>query len=119
PQASPATLSATGRRPTCARPDEETSMTRMLYRLGAACAAHPWRVLMTWAVLVATAVGLATTAGGTPRDDWNVPGLEAQAGTDLLRTQFPEAAGAMDRVVVHDPAGDPVPDQAVAALTAR
>jgi RND superfamily putative drug exporter len=94
-------------------------MTRMLYRLGAACAAHPWRVLSTWLVVVAAAVGLAATAGGTPRDDWDVPGLPAQAGTDLLRAEFPAAAGATDRVVVHDPAGDPVPADAVAALTGR
>lgn len=94
-------------------------MTRTLYRLGAACAAHPWRVLMTWLVLVATAVALATTAGGTPQDDWNVPGLEAQAGTDLLRAEFPEAAGATDRVVVHDPDGDSVPADAVTALSGR
>ncbi|SDF39381.1 putative drug exporter of the RND superfamily [Blastococcus fimeti] len=94
-------------------------MTRMLYRLGAACAAHPWRVLTTWLVVAAAAVGLSLTAGGTPRDDWNVPGLEAQVGTDLLRAEFPEAAGAVDRVVVHDPDSDALPADAVAALTDR
>ena len=77
-------------------------MTRMLYRLGGAAAAHPWRVMATWLVVVVAAVGLAATWGGTPQDDWDVPGASAQEGTDLLRAEFPAAAGALDRVVVHD-----------------
>jgi len=94
-------------------------MTRMLYRLGSAAATHPWRVLATWLIVVAAAVGLAATVGGTPQDDWNVPGTAAQAGTDLLREEFPDAAGALDRVVVHDPDGTPVPDAEVAGLAER
>ena len=81
-------------------------MTRMLYRLGGAAAAHPWRTLGIWLAVVALAAGLAGVAGGTPQDDWNVPGTASQAGTDLLREEFPSASGAVDRVVVHDRDGD-------------
>jgi putative drug exporter of the RND superfamily len=94
-------------------------MTRMLHRLGGAAAAHPWRVLSAWLVVVTTAVGLSLAWGGTPQDDWNVPGTAAQVGTDLLREEFPDAAGAVDRVVVHDPDGAAVPQAQVAALTER
>ena len=94
-------------------------MTRMLYRLGGAAAAHPWRTLAIWLVVAALATGLAGAAGGTPQDDWNVPGTASQAGTDLLREEFPAASGAVDRVVVHDPDGDAVATEEVAGLSER
>jgi RND superfamily putative drug exporter len=83
-------------------------MDRLLSRLGAAAAAHPWRTLGTWLGALLVAGVLAGTVGGTPHDDWDVPGTPAQAGTDLLRAEFPEVAGAADRVVVADPDGRPV-----------
>jgi RND superfamily putative drug exporter len=94
-------------------------MTRTLYRLGGAAAAHPWRTLGIWLVVVAVAAGLAGVAGGTPQDDWNVPGTAAQEGTDLLRGEFPSASGAVDRVVVHDREGDPVAAAEVTGLSER
>ena len=94
-------------------------MTRMLYRLGGAAAAHPWRTLGIWLAVVALAAGLAGVAGGTPQDDWNVPGTASQAGTDLLREEFPSASGAVDRVVVHDRDGDPVDAAEITGLTER
>jgi RND superfamily putative drug exporter len=63
--------------------------------------------------------GPGGSVGGTPHDDWDVPGLPAQAGTDLLREQFPAASGAADRVVVHDRSGAPVPASQVEALADR
>ncbi|TWH72899.1 MMPL family transporter [Modestobacter roseus] len=94
-------------------------MTRLLHRLGAGAATHPWRVLTGWLVVVVAAFGLAATVGGTPQDDWNVPGTPAQEGTELLRAEFPAAAGAQDRVVVHDPGGDSVPAAEITELSAR
>jgi RND superfamily putative drug exporter len=94
-------------------------MTRTLHRLGWAAAGHPWRTAAGWLVALVVAVALAGSVGGTPQDDYDVPGLPAQAGTDLLREQFPAASGAADRVVVHDRDGDPVPAAEVAALTER
>lgn len=54
---------------------------------------------------LALALGLAAAAGGTPRDDYDVPGTSSQAGTDLLRERFPGLSGTEARVVVHDPDG--------------
>ncbi|NHA69607.1 MMPL family transporter [Phycicoccus flavus] len=76
-------------------------MTPLLHRLGDHAAAHPWRTIAAWALLLVTALGLAAGFGGDPHDDWDVPGTRAQAGTDLLRDAYPEATGAVDRVVVH------------------
>ena len=84
-------------------------MTRWLHRLGWATAGHPWRTAACWLVALVAAVALASSVGGTPHDDYDVPGLPAQAGTDLLREQFPAASGAADRVVVHDRAGAAIP----------
>ena len=94
-------------------------MTRWLHRLGGAAAAHPWRTGGAWLVALALAFGLVAGFGGTPHDDWDVPGLPAQAGTDLLREEFPAASGAADRVVVHDRDGDAVEPAVVEALRAR
>jgi RND superfamily putative drug exporter len=94
-------------------------MTEKLYRLGGAAAAHPWRTFAAWLVAAVLAVGLAGAIGGQPQDDWTVDGLPAQAGTDLLHAEFPDAAGAVDRVVVHEADGGRVDPAQVDALAGR
>ncbi|WP_199714778.1 MMPL family transporter [Micromonospora radicis] len=68
------------------------------------------------------AVVLGGAVGGTPRDDYDVPGTASQAGTELLRERFPGLSGTEARVVVHNPAGgqlDPaLLDRVVDALRA-
>jgi len=80
-------------------------MSRFLYWLGGSAAAHPWRTISAWVLVAATAIALATTFGGTPQDDYDVPGARAQQGVELLRDHAPESGGAHARVVVHDPGG--------------
>jgi RND superfamily putative drug exporter len=80
-------------------------MSRLLYRLGGAAAAHPWRTLAAWLIVLLTAVGLSITVGGTNHDDYNVPGTSSQRGTDLLRDRFPAMSGTDARVVVHSDDG--------------
>ena len=94
-------------------------MTRWLHRLGGSAAAHPWRTGGVWLAALAAAFALVAGFGGTPHDDYDVPGLPAQAGTDLLREQFPAVSGAADRVVVHDRRGAAVDPVAVEALRER
>ncbi|MET8368963.1 MMPL family transporter [Micromonospora profundi] len=77
----------------------------MLHRIGAICAARPWLTVSAWVAVLVLALGLAGTVGGTPRDDYDVPGTSSQAGTDLLRERFPGLSGTEARVVVHDPDG--------------
>jgi RND superfamily putative drug exporter len=80
-------------------------VSRMLYRLGHGAAAHPWRTLSAWLLLIGLAVAAATTFGGTPRDDWDIPGTRAQAGIDQLRDHVPGGGGSTAQVVVHDRTG--------------
>ena len=60
-------------------------MSRLLYRLGRGAALHPWRTLGLWVLTAVLVFGLASVAGGTPHDNWDVPGAKAQAGIELLR----------------------------------
>jgi RND superfamily putative drug exporter len=62
-------------------------------------------VIGTWVVALVLALGLASLSGGTPRDNYDTPGLPAQQGTDLLRAGFPQFAGADARIVLHSAHG--------------
>jgi RND superfamily putative drug exporter len=94
-------------------------MTRFLQRLGRACAAHPWRTLAAWLAVAAAVGGLVATVGGTPRDDWDTPGVTAQRGIDLLRAHLPGAGNTSALVVVHDVGGRAVPGTVVDELAGR
>jgi RND superfamily putative drug exporter len=83
-------------------------MSRLLHRLGLAAAAHPWRTISAWALIAATAFALAGSFGGTPHDDYDVPGTRAQAGIEMLREHFPAASGTNAQVLVHDSGGERV-----------
>ncbi|MFF5234187.1 MMPL family transporter [Dactylosporangium sp. NPDC000521] len=76
-------------------------MSRLLGRLGGAAAAHPWRVIGAWLIVLVAFTALSVGFGGTPHDDYNVPGTESQAGTEFLRKHLPELSGTDARVVVH------------------
>ncbi|GAB1817038.1 MMPL family transporter [Herbidospora sp. RD11066] len=92
-------------------------MSRLLGRLGGAAAAHPWRTLAAWLVALVAVTGLSLAAGGTPHDNYDVPGVPSQAGKDYLKEHFPAMAGAGSRVVVH---GDTaVPQDLLATLAER
>ena len=94
-------------------------MSRLLHRLGHSTAAHPWRTISAWLVLAVAVVGLAAAFGGTPHDNWDIPGAQAQRGIEQLREHTPGAGNASARVVVHDRGGAPVPSTAVTSLTTR
>ncbi|GAA4720110.1 MMPL family transporter [Nocardioides conyzicola] len=83
-------------------------MSRILYRLGHSTAAHPWRTISAWFVVVVAAFVLAGAFGGTTHDDYNVPQARAQAGVEQLRAHVPHGGGATAQVVVHDREGDPL-----------
>jgi putative drug exporter of the RND superfamily len=91
-------------------------MSSLLSRLGGAVAAHPWRTVVGWLIVLAVAFGLSTTFGGTPHDDYRIAGAPSQIGSDLLAERFPDRAGADARVVVHDRANRPIDRAALTAL---
>ncbi|HET6530319.1 MAG TPA: MMPL family transporter [Actinoplanes sp.] len=94
-------------------------MSALLRRIGGATAAHPWRTIAAWLLIVIAAAALNAVAGGEPRDNYHVPGTASQAGTDFLRERAPAAAGADARVVVHDRTGVPVDPAVLAAVGDR
>ena len=77
-------------------------MSRFLYRLGSFAAVHPWRTISAWVAIVATGFLLAGSFGGTPQDDYDVPGTRAQTGVEMLRDHFPAASGATAPVFAHE-----------------
>ena len=76
-------------------------MSRFLHRLGRGAALHPWRTLGAWVLAAGILFGLAGAYGGTPVDNWDVPGAPAQRGVDQLRAHIPGAGNASAQVVVH------------------
>jgi RND superfamily putative drug exporter len=83
-------------------------VSRILHRLGYSTAAHPWRTISAWLVVVVAAFALAGSFGGTTHDDYNVPDARAQAGVEQLRAHVPDGGGATAQVVVHDRDGAPL-----------
>lgn len=93
-------------------------MSSFLHHLGRSSAAHPWRVIGAWVLLVAVAAGLASSFGAPMRDDWDVPGARAQHGIDLLR-EHGVGGYASARVVVHDRSGEALRTSEIDALSDR
>jgi RND superfamily putative drug exporter len=92
-------------------------MSRLLGRIGGAAAAHPWRTIGAWLTALVAVTALSLGFGGTPHDDYNVPGTESQAGTEFLRERLPAMSGADARVVVHG--GSAVDPAVLEALRGR
>ncbi|MEU4690432.1 MMPL family transporter [Actinoplanes sp. NPDC023714] len=80
-------------------------MSGLLERIGRGSVRRPWLTIVFWVLLVVAALGVASAAGGTTADDYDVPGTSSQAGTDLLRERFPQLAGTEARVVLHNTGG--------------
>jgi RND superfamily putative drug exporter len=76
-------------------------MSNFLYNLGRRCARHPLRVLCVWLLVAVTIVGLKGAFGGTPTDNFTVPGVESQQALDLLKARFPLQSHAEGQVVFH------------------
>ena len=92
-----------------------TQSPSFLYRLGRSSAAHPWRVIGAWVLVLATVSTLSWAFGAPMRDDWDVPGARAQQGIDVLR-EHGVGGYASARVIVHD---GPTPTAAVEKLSAE
>ena len=94
-------------------------MSRILYRLGNGAAAHPWRTIAAWLLVIGVAVAASSTFGGTAKDDYDVPGARAQRGIEMLRDHVPGGGGAQAQVVVHDRDGTQLDRQTVNDLAQR
>src|SRR3712207_9468088 len=74
-------------------------MTSLLSRIALLAGRRPR--ITTLAVLLAlvAVVGGATAAGGAFKDDFTVPGIEAQKAQDLLEDRFPAQSGTQATLV--------------------
>jgi len=63
------------------------------------------RVIAAWLLLLAVVGGLGVTLHGKATTEFSVPGIESQKAQDLLKAEFPEAAGGVARVVFAAPEG--------------
>jgi RND superfamily putative drug exporter len=77
-----------------------------LARLTGHCARHPWRVVITWLVVVVGLIGLNVAFHGKLINDFKIPGSDTQKATDLITSKFGAEKGAALRVVVAAPQGE-------------
>ncbi|WLW50995.1 MMPL family transporter [Streptomyces sp. YU58] len=91
-------------------------MSRLLYRIGHFSGRHPWRVLVTWLVIVAAAFLLNQSYGGANDETFRLPGTESQKAADALGDRFPRETVSTSNIVFHSDEGLTGP-AAKAALT--
>src|SRR3954451_16550367 len=105
------------------RAAHERLSTGALARWARACATHPWRVVGGWVGIIAVLVLLVGAIGGNLRDEFEIPGSDAQKATDLIESQFTSEQGAVLNVVFAAPKGQrldtPVRSAAIAKAVAR
>jgi putative drug exporter of the RND superfamily len=100
----------TGRTPspgdtTQRRAAHERLSTGALAGWARANASHPWRVIGAWIGIVAVLIVLVGTIGGDLRDEFEIPGSDAQKATDLIESEFSSEQGGVLNVVFAAPEG--------------
>ncbi len=89
-------------------------MSTLLYSLGRWAYRHPWRVLVSWLLLLAIAGGSAGLFMKETDNAFSIPGTESQEGIALLDRTFPQASGTSAQLVVVAPEGDRVDEAPIA-----
>jgi RND superfamily putative drug exporter len=94
-------------------------MSRMLYRIGRACFAHRWLVVVTW-LLVVIAAGAGMKIGGGQLDNsFTIPGSQSQTALDQVQRDFPVAGGTSAQLVFAARGGTTVTSPANAAAISQ
>ena len=97
------------------------SKTGLLARLTRSIAAHPWRTIGIWVLIIAGIFAAADTIGGQLQNNFTIPNSDAQKATDLLQKQFPARAGDSATIVFYsdgklaDPQNKAAVDKIIAA----
>ncbi len=76
-------------------------MAPFLHKLGLATYRHPWRVIMSWFVLLAVLGLLASVFMKPTSSSISIPGTEAQKAIDRAGELFEGSGGGTGRVVFH------------------
>ncbi len=86
-------------------------MSTLLYALGRWSYRHPWRVLVSWVVLLLIAGSAALLFMKGTDNTFSIPGTEAQEGIPLLDRTFPQASGTSAQLVLVTADGAQVSDE--------
>jgi RND superfamily putative drug exporter len=85
-------------------------VSTLLYSLGRWSFRHPWRVLVSWILLLVLAgAGTVLLAKGTD-NSFSIPGTESQAGLEQLNRTFPQVSGTNAQFIVVAARGDAIAD---------
>ena len=76
-----------------------------LQRVGAACGAHPWRVLTAWIVVLAGLLAGSAAVGATYSNDVDLSGTQSATGLSLLQAHSQGSGGYSGLVVFNSPSG--------------
>jgi RND superfamily putative drug exporter len=83
-------------------------VSTLLYALGRWSYRHPWRVLVSWLLLLGIAGASAGLFAQGTDNQFSIPGTEAQAGLEQLSRSFPQASGTSAQLVIVAADGDRV-----------
>jgi RND superfamily putative drug exporter len=86
-------------------------LSTLLYALGRWTYRHPWRVLVSWLMLLGIALGFAIPHLGGTDNSFSIPGTEAQEGIELLDRSFPQASGTSAQLVIVTANGDRIGEE--------
>ncbi|REJ04922.1 MMPL family transporter [Microbacterium bovistercoris] len=85
-------------------------MSTLLSSLGRWSFRHPWRVLVSWLLVLGIAGGGALVLGAGTDNTFSIPGTESQAGLEQLSRTFPQVSGTNAQFIVVAADGDEVTD---------
>ncbi|MFT4298934.1 MAG: MMPL family transporter [Aeromicrobium sp.] len=91
-------------------------MSTFLYQLGRWAFRHSTRVILAWIALILVAGGAAATLGDGTRNEFTIPGSQAQEAFDSLERTFPEISGVSAYLVIVAPDGTTIHDAAARGL---
>ncbi|MFN0153732.1 MAG: MMPL family transporter [Gaiella sp.] len=97
----------------------ERLSTGALARWMRACASHAWIVMGAWVAIIAGLVLLVAVAGGSLKDEFEIPGSDTQRATDLIEEEFAEEQGGVLNLVFAAPAGQRLDAPAAKAAIAE
>ncbi|MET0296254.1 MAG: MMPL family transporter [Microbacterium sp.] len=90
-------------------------MSTLLYSLGRWSYRHPWRVLVSWILLLGIAGGGAALFSTGTDNSFSIPGTESQAGLEQLNRTFPQVSGTSAQIVIVADDGESVVDDPYAS----
>ena len=85
-------------------------MSTLLSSLGRWSFRHPWRVLVSWLIVLGIAGAGALVLGQGTDNTFSIPGTESQAGLEQLSRSFPQVSGTNAQFIVVAADGEHVTD---------